>query len=208
MRRDERDRATSAGGTDMLKRYATIAAVALLLAPASARADWLFTPNIGTTFGADASGHEHLTYGASIDWMGKGIVGWEGDFQYSPEFFEPTDTDIDFSGKNNVLTAMGNVIVGIPVGGQKGSGIRPFGIAGVGLLKQRVQSGDAVVDISNNDFGFNVGGGVMGFFNTNIGLRGDVRYVRSFENITDNVTTIGVGNFDFWRANVGVVFRW
>ncbi len=31
----------------MLKKCAIMAALALVLAPASARADWLFTPNIG-----------------------------------------------------------------------------------------------------------------------------------------------------------------
>ena len=192
----------------MLKRCAiTLAALALLLLPASARADWLFTPNIGTTFGGAADGREHLTYGASIGWMGAGIVGWEADFQFTPEFFEPNDTDVDFFGSSNVFTVMGNAIVGIPVGGQSGGGIRPFFIAGVGLIQQNTDS-DEALDIDSNEFGFNLGGGVMGFFNDNVGLRGDVRYVRSFEEADDNLVTIGIGDFDFWRANVGVVFRW
>ena len=48
------------------------AAMALMLAPGAANADWLFTPNIGAGFGGSASGREHLTYGASIGWMGAG----------------------------------------------------------------------------------------------------------------------------------------
>ena len=192
----------------MLKKYAiTLAAIGLLLLPASARADWLFTPNIGTTFGGAADGREHLTYGASIGWMGAGIVGWEADFQFTPEFFEPNDTDVDFFGSSNVFTVMGNVIVGIPVGGQSGGGIRPFFIGGVGLIQQNTDS-DEAFDIDSNEFGFNLGGGLMGFFNDNVGLRGDVRYVRSFEEADDNLVTLGIGDFDFWRANVGVVFRW
>jgi opacity protein-like surface antigen len=192
----------------MLKKCAiTLAALGLLLLPASARADWLFTPNIGTTFGGAADGREHLTYGASLGWMGAGIVGWEADFQFTPEFFEPNDTDVDFFGSSNVFTVMGNAIVGIPVGGQSGGGIRPFFIAGVGLIQQNTDS-DEALDIDSNEFGFNLGGGVMGFFNDNVGLRGDIRYVRSFEEADDNLVTIGIGDFDFWRANVGVVFRW
>ena len=192
----------------MLKRCAiTLAALTLLLLPASARADWLFTPNIGTTFGGAADGREHLTYGASIGWMGAGIVGWEADFQFTPEFFEPNDADVDFFGSSNVFTAMGNVIVGIPVGGQSGGGIRPFFIGGVGLIQQNTDS-DEAFDIDSNEFGFNLGGGLMGFFNDNVGLRGDVRYVRSFEEADDNLVTLDIADFDFWRANVGVVFRW
>jgi len=191
----------------MLRKSALIAALALVLAPAAARADWLFTPNIGSTFGGAADGREHITYGASIGWMGAGIIGLEGDFQFTPEFFESNDDDVDFFGSSNVVTAMGNVIVGIPIGGQKGGGFRPFGIAGIGLIQQNTDA-EGALEIDTNEFGFNVGGGVMGFFNDVVGLRGDLRYVRSFQDTDDNLVTIGIGDFDYWRANVGVVFRW
>ena len=191
----------------MLRKSALIAALALVLAPAAARADWLFTPNIGSTFGGAADGREHITYGASIGWMGAGIIGLEGDFQFTPEFFESNDDDVDFFGSSNVVTAMGNVIVGIPIGGQKGGGFRPFGIAGIGLIQQNTDA-EGAFEIDTNEFGFNVGGGVMGFFNDVVGLRGDLRYVRSFQDTNDNLVTIGIGDFDYWRANVGVVFRW
>src|SRR5690349_7980405 len=59
----------------MLKKCVIVAAVALMLAPGKASADWLFTPNIGAGFGGAASGREHLTYGASIGWMGAGVFG-------------------------------------------------------------------------------------------------------------------------------------
>lgn len=194
----------------MLKRCAMIAALALVIAPASASADWLLTPNIGTTFAADAAGRHHWTYGIAAGWMGKGIIGWEADAQFTPEFFEPNDSEINFTGSNNVFTLMGNVIAGVPVGGQHGLGIRPFGLLGFGLIKQRVDAANNNnLAITNNDFGFNVGGGVMGFFNNNVGLRGDIRYVRSFQNFSDSPTDVfDLGDFDFWRANVGVVFRW
>ena len=199
----------------MLKKCVMIAALALVLSPASARADWLFTPNIGTTFGGVAEGREHLTYGFSFGWMGAGIIGWEADFQYTPEFFEIDDDDFDLIENSNVLTAMGNLLVGIPVGGQTGLGIRPFGLVGVGLLQTNVETGDSAFDIDSNEFGFQLGGGVMGFLSDHVGLRGDIRYVRSFEDLEgedDDADLedldIGVGDFDFWRFNVGVVFRW
>ena len=58
-----------------MRKWVIAAVFALALLPASARADWLFTPNAGTTFGGAASGNEHFTYGASIGWMGEGIRG-------------------------------------------------------------------------------------------------------------------------------------
>jgi opacity protein-like surface antigen len=198
----------------MLKRCAIVAALVTVLAPATARADWLFTPNIGMTFGGAADGREHLTYGASIGWMGGGIFGFEADFQYTPEFFEGNDDDIDLFDSSNVLTLMGNAIFGVPIGGQSGAGFRPFGIVGVGLLQTNQTTVDDAFDVDSSEFGFNVGAGVMGFATDRVGFRGDVRYVRSFDDldgvsVNDNgITGISAGDFDFWRANFGVIFRW
>jgi hypothetical protein len=193
----------------MLKKYALMAALVLVLSPAAARADWLFTPNLGSTFGGDASGNEHFTYGASIGWMGAGIMGWEADLSYTPEFFEPGDGDFDAFDSSNVVTAMANAIVGIPVGGQTGGGVRPYLAAGLGMLSREVSSDDALFNVNNNEFGFNLGGGVMGFMSDHVGFRGDLRYTRSFEDPEeDNEFDIAVGSFDYWRGTAGVTFRW
>ena len=69
------------------------------LAPAKASADWLFTPFIGGTFGGSAkvSGfgddlksdfNQTLTYGGSLAGLGGGIVGFELDFGYTPNFYK------------------------------------------------------------------------------------------------------------------------
>ena len=193
----------------MLKKYALMAALALVLSPAAARADWLFTPNLGTTFGADASGNEHFTYGASIGWMGVGAFGWEADLSYTPEFFEAGDGDFDPVDNSNVVSAMANALIGIPIGGQRGGGFRPYFAAGLGMLSREVQGSNDLFNVNNNEFGFNVGGGAMGFMTDHVGFRGDLRYTRSFEDPTeDNEFDVGVGNFDYWRGTAGVTFRW
>jgi opacity protein-like surface antigen len=195
----------------MVKRLAVMAALALALSPATADADWLFTPSVGGGFGGNASGREHLTYGVSLGWMGAGVIGWEADFGYTPEFFEGDDDDTDFfnTGDSNVTTLMGNVLIGVPVGGQTGLGIRPYGVAGAGLLRTSVQDAENLFDIDNNDFGINVGGGVMGFVSDNVGFRGDIRYFRGFgEDEGNDEVDLDFSNFDFWRASGGVTFRW
>lgn len=193
----------------MLKKCAMIAALSLVLLPGTARADWLFTPNIGGGFGGDAEGREHLTWGASIGWMGAGIIGWEADFAYTPEFFEADDDDLDLIENSNVTSFMGNVVVGIPVGGQTGGGFRPYFSGGVGVLQRSVESGDALFEVDNSEFGFNLGAGAMGFMTDHVGFRGDIRYYRSFEDPQeDNEFDLAVGNFDFWRATGGITFRW
>lgn len=193
----------------MLKKCAMIAALSLVLLPGTARADWLFTPNIGGGFGGDASGREHLTWGASIGWMGAGIIGWEADLAYTPEFFEGDDDDLDLIENSNATSFMANVLVGVPVGGQTGGGFRPYFSGGLGVLQREVQSNDDLFEIDNSEFGFNLGGGAMGFMTDHVGFRGDIRYYRSFEDPElDNEFDIGVGNFDFWRGTAGITFRW
>jgi len=189
----------------MLKKYVVMAALVLALSPAAAHADWLFTPNLGTTFGGSTNGNEHFTYGASIGWMGAGIFGWEADLSYTPEFFEPSGGDFDFVDGSNVVSVMANAIIGIPIGGQHGGGVRPYLAGGIGLLSREVQSSNDLFNVSTHDWGFDVGAGVMGFLTDHVGLRGDVRYLRSFKDIGDN---FDAGSFHYWRGTGGVTFRW
>jgi opacity protein-like surface antigen len=193
-----------------------------LATPAPAAADWLFTPFVGTTFGGSADFDDGLpggdeferqfTYGASLGWMGAGIVGFEFDFGYSPNYFErlaDADDDFTFADDSNVTTLMANVLLGAPIGGQTGPGIRPYGVAGVGLIRTQASSVENFFDVDSNDWGMNVGGGIIGFFGDNIGIRGDVRYFRAFEGGTDDddFPDFDLADFDFWRASVGVTFR-
>jgi hypothetical protein len=193
----------------MVKKCVMVAALMVMLVPASARADWLFTPNIGMGFGGNASGNEHATWGASIGWMGAGIFGWEADLAYTPEFFEPGDGDVDFIDNSNVTSFMANAIVGIPIGGQTGGGVRPYFAGGAGLMQLNVQDADQLFTVNNDEFGINLGGGVMGFMTDHVGFRGDVRYYRALTDPEpDNEFDIDFGDFNFWRGTVGVTFRW
>jgi opacity protein-like surface antigen len=203
-----------------VRQWSTGAALALFLfgaAPSPASADWLLTPFIGANFGGNADfgnfdnlGDEterRLDFGASLGWMGKGIVGFEVDFGYSPNFFANTNDSFDF-GDSNVTTLMANVLIGAPIGGQSGPGIRPYGSGGIGLLRTHVDGGEFFNNLDSNDLGINIGAGVVGFFNDNVGIRGDIRYFRSLQdNEPDNEFDIALSNFDFWRATAGVTFR-
>jgi opacity protein-like surface antigen len=193
----------------MLKKCAFMAALVLALSPAAAHADWLFTPSIGTGFGGSATGSEHLTYGASIGWMGAGVLGWEADLAYTPEFFEGDDDDLDAFDDNNVTSFMANVIVGVPVGGQTGGGVRPYFSGGAGIMQSNVSSDEELFDINSNEFGINLGGGVMGFVSDHVGFRGDVRYYRALTDpAPDGDIDLDLGDFNFWRGTAGITFRW
>jgi Outer membrane protein beta-barrel domain len=185
----------------VLNMLLVVGAVALIAAPTSARADGYVSPFIGANFAADsATGKSNFGVGAG--YMGAGIAGGEFDFGYAPNFFGSAGN----FGDNNVITAMGNLIVGIPVGGTRGSGVRPYGTVGFGMVRTQVDGAVGFPKIANKDLGFNVGAGVMGFFSDHAGIRGDVRY---FRNLSDenSTNTVQFGGFHFWRASFGVVIR-
>src|SRR5688572_33396481 len=133
-------------------RVIALALVAVTLAPVPARADVLLIPFFGVNFGGD-SGQEiseafdsnQFNWGASLAFMGGGIFGFEADLGVSPDFYGKTDV-----GGSNVLTATGNLIIGIPFGGQQGFGIRPYALAGAGLLRSKSDFGTGVEIDENN----------------------------------------------------------
>jgi hypothetical protein len=193
----------------MLKKCALMAALMLVIGPAGARADWLFTPNIGVGFGGDSPSNDKLTYGASIGWMGAGVMGFEADLAYTPQFFENNTDNISFADSDNVTSAMANLIVGVPIGGQTGKGFRPYVAGGIGMLKTHVVDDSQLFNVSNNDLGVDLGFGAMGFMTDHVGFRGDVRYYRDLQDPTANGDfTLSTGKFDFWRGTVGLAFRW
>lgn len=199
------------------RKLLMISALTLTLLPATASAqNWFFSPFIGANFGgsadfgdfpdADDEIEKRLDFGATLGWNPR-VVGFEVDFGYSPNFFEDTVGDANFEfGDSNVTTLMGNVLFSAP----PGSGIRPYGSAGLGLIRANISSATNLFnDVSTNDLGVNFGGGINGNFSDNFGIRGDIRYFRSLQdNEPDNDLDLDFGSFDFWRGTVGLTFRW
>jgi len=193
-------------------RVIILALVALTLAPVPARADGMFIPFFGVNFGGDSGKQfseafdtSQFNWGASLAFMGGGIFGVEGDFGFSPDFYGKTD-----AGGSSAFTATGNLIIGIPFGGQKGFGVRPYGVVGAGLLKSTSDFGiTGVTEIDENNVTWSAGGGVLIFFGTRAGIRGDVRYFRTF----DDLEILGIpiaqspGKVDFTRGSLGFVLR-
>jgi len=190
-----------------LKAFILTAAVALVGAPMQARAEGFVTPWIGANWGSGNNiDNGRAAFGVNAGGMGAGVIGGEVAFGYSPSFW---GTQNDF-GNNSVIDLMGNIILGVPVGGTHGAGIRPFVTGGIGLLRTQIDGGTlARVSSSNNMLGWNLGAGAMGFFNDHIGLRGDLRYTRGFEDLNTGNTVIDLDSnqLHYWRVQAGVVIR-
>lgn len=179
---------------------------ALLAAPAAAQTT--LTPFTGVTFGGETTENRYV-YGAVLG-FGSG-AGVDIDLGFAPNFFGSSDDPFgDLDGKLNITTLMFNV----RIGGGKSTGVSPFVSGGAGLLRASVTSpGDLFDDVARNDFALNAGGGLTGYFTEHVGLRGDIRYFRSLQGeagadgVIIDPRDFELGQFDFWRATVGLSLR-
>ena len=129
----------------VIKSLILTSAIALVLAPMQARADGFVIPWVGSAFGSNIKNGQ-TTVGVSAGGMGAGILGGEADFGWSPSFF---GTKSDF-GNNTVMDLMGNLILGVPVGGQHGAGIRPYVVGGLGLIRTQIDGGTIAKTLSSS----------------------------------------------------------
>ncbi len=184
-------------------------AVVLVATPSAVSADGFISPYAGTLFGGTLGDFDYkerpYTIGVSIGSMGGGIFGFEADVAFAPDFFG--DGESFFIGDTSVTTGMANVLLGAPIGGQTGAGVRPYAAAGVGVIRQKVAAYGDFLDFTSTDFGYNLGGGVMLFFGDTFGVRADLRYFRNFQKSNEGIFTFEEGTFHFTRATLGAVFR-
>jgi opacity protein-like surface antigen len=184
------------------KHVMAIGIALLVFTAAPARAQMFVTPYAGGQFSGDTQ-ENNFNLGASIGFLGAGKYGVEADFNLAPNFFSSSD-NINFDAKDsNLATVMFNGIVTLPPHWR----VRPYGTAGVGWMRSQIDDVGGAFAVKNNDFGFNVGGGLFAQFNDHVGWRTDVRYFRAVvDNEEDLEFDVGLGSFDFWRATAGLTF--
>lgn len=187
----------------MFRPYVAIAVAFVALSAAPARAQGYIAPFLGFAYGGDVSAvcqsltncDDHRTnWGVAFGTM-KGVLGFEEEIGYAKNFFGDTPNT-----NNSVFTLMSNLTVGIPAGP-----IRPYALFGVGLVRPHFEFGTSTLDVTNNSFGWDWGGGLNIFFTQGFGLRGDIRHIKTFEELTLGI--FDNQKIDFWRGSAGLVFR-
>ena len=187
-------------GRRLLLGIATI--VLTLGSTAPAQAQGFISPMIGYDFGGDTGcpdlrncTDKKINVSVSFGAMGT-VLGFEEEVGYAPNFFG------DAPGlSSSVLTLMSNVMVVPKIGP-----VRPYVLAGIGLMKTHVELTTASVFTTNdNNLGWDIGGGLMGLMGAHVGLRGDLRYFHSFQDLTVLGFTLGDSKLDYARASVGLV---
>lgn len=181
-----------------------------------ARADWMFTPFVGSSFGTETSylileagpaRHSQLIFGGSTAYLSRGVFGVEADLGYAPHFFE-RDNLLDLAGTitgSSVTTLNGSVIVAVPLAVTRES-LRPYAVVGMGLIRASANDLIHINDIHDNILGTNIGGGAIGLISPRTGFRFEIRHFRSAHNAPDP-TGENSARLSFWRATVGVIIR-
>lgn len=183
----------------MIKRLFLVATfVAACALPTAARADVIFTPFLGVSFGNDLD-TSRTTLGGSLSFMGP-VAGLEFDFANTSNFFGDRTPVTD----SNAMTFMANLRFAPRI---NGAGVQPYFSGGIGLFRSRIEVDSVFDNLGGNDWGFNLGAGIGGYFHRNVGLQGDIRYFRAFREVDLDELQFDVGSLDFWRATIGLTFK-
>jgi len=197
---------------------------------------------VGGSFAGDAD-NGAVAVDTSFDWIHNGMYGFEFIGAFSPNFNFNQGT-LAAAGDTHANSYMFNAIGSVPIGAD--ANWLPYLSGGFGAITLRNTldvstnsaqnatfnnsvfnpNGSSTINlIQDNQFGGNLGFGVMGFANW-VGFRFDVRYFsgigngnnnsNSITNTTTSTTTTSTSgvlnsfldNVSFWRSTIGVSFRW
>jgi len=185
----------------------TLAVITALAAlPPRAHAEGFISPLIGFNFAGDSacpaiSGcqDKRMNYGIALGAEGT-IFGFEEEFAYAKDFFgtSPNLTN------SSVLTLMSNFLLAPKVGP-----VRPYFATGVGLIKTHVDfTTTSLLTTDNNNFGWDIGGGLHVTVAPHVGVRGDIRYFHTFQDLTGSFGfSFGANQkLDYGRAAAAVDF--
>jgi opacity protein-like surface antigen len=151
-----------------------------------------FTPFVGAATGGEVT-EANMLFGASVSVQEQDGWGAELDFAHS--------ADTEAGGQElDVTTYMVNASWIKPAGM-----IRPFGIAGGGVMQMNGCAAPCARASRTYDFGLTAGAGVLAVLNDVVGVRGDVRY---FATAADHPDLGRPDNFNFWRVSLGVTLMW
>ncbi len=191
----------------MVRQVVWASALAVILLCGAARAasaQSFISPFIGYSFGGDAgcpeiSNCENKTRNLGVAFGSIGAVfGAEAEFSFIDNFFGESP-----GASSNVMTFMGNVMLAPKFGV-----LQPYGVAGLGWIKSHAEvSLGGLLETNNNHFGWDIGGGFIGYLGDHFGLRGDVRYFHAFNDLEILGLPIADTKLDFGRLSGGVVFK-
>jgi len=197
------------------RKRVVLAAGVLLVSTRTFAADRQIRPFIGATFAGattvvdpgDGATKPSIALGGSAVFLGE-IFGGEVEIADMPGFFEGNDKNLVPSSRVTTLT--GNLVVAAPHRLTEYA-LRPYVVAGAGLMRMRSTTTFDVFNLSTTVPAFDVGVGAVGFITNSVGVSWELR---RFQDIGSNVSHENGVSFgteqhlSFWRATMAFVFRY
>jgi len=188
------------------RRLLCMAPLVFFATVTNTHAQGFISPLIGYNFGGNSGCQEvtncedkRLNIGVGFGVMGP-VFGFEMEVSDAKNFFGDVP-----SQSSSVVTVMGNVMI-VPALGP----VRPYVLGGIGLMKTHVElTTTSLLSTTDNNLGWDFGGGLMVFFGEHVGIRGDIRHFHSFNGIELPLfgPTAGDENLKFGRASAALVLR-
>jgi hypothetical protein len=188
----------------------------LLLSTRTIAAERQIRPFIGTTFAGattivdpeQAVDSPNVTIGGSAVFLGE-LLGAEIDVADVPGMFESGNRNLVRNSR--VTTFTGNIVIAAPHRLTEYA-LRPYVVAGGGLMRVRTVTAQNVFDIAALLPAFDAGVGAVGFVTNKVGVCWEVR---RFQDLGRNEVSGGLSfgesteqHLSFWRATMSVVIRY
>lgn len=187
-----------------LLNVAAWSAVLLAVSAVPVHADTFVAPYIGFNYGGNSNcaaltncEDRRRNFGVSVGSMSS-VVGFEADIGWAKDFFGKVP-----GAENSVFTLMSNVVIG--PGARR---VQPYFLAGVGLIRPHtsLNVADTITSFSQNSIGYDFGFGVNGYFTKSVGVRGDIRRFKTFQDLP-RISGLSDEHLMFWRASLGLAIR-
>jgi hypothetical protein len=181
-------------------RSLALCVLCMVVDPTPARADAFVTPFVGFSFGAQATGcnpatcEQRTNFGVSAG-TSHGIFGFEEDISYIKEFFGKQP-----GVQNAVLTVSSNMLFKMPAGA-----IEPYALVGLAFVRPHATLDVTGMQMERNSLGWDVGGGFTLRLQQHLGVRSDLRLIRTFKDL--NLGVFSREQLEYWRGSVGLSLR-
>ena len=191
-------------------------AAALVGPPAPAAADIFVSPFLGVKFRGSTNQlvvdtdngvrDTKSSVGVSGVLLADNGLGVEIDLAHQSRFFERRGITDDLTTRSGVTTLGGNLLLALPLRVTRES-LRPYGVVGLGWMHATANDQIGLSPFRNDYLGLTLGVGVMGYVTDTVGLRLDLRRLRSVTSSDTAALSGDLARLSFWRATFGVVFR-
>ena len=186
--------------------------IVALAAPAHAQ-EIFATPFVGLKFGGGtsivdlelAAGKRALTLGGSIVVLGDGILDYEVDFGYVPSYFENGRGAPLVKPGSYAIDLTGGLIAALPAG-VTGGGLQPYVVVGIGLISAQAADVLEIFQIRRTVPAYKIGIGAQGLLSNLVGVRFDLRHVRSLTGDDGSLARVG-RRISYSRFTLGLLLR-